>query len=172
MPEILLCRQDSGPIADADREAVRRVVFGVVDGLGDAEQKRWRRFWSWLLKLEPGEVVRVSTLMERSSPYHRRHFSLIQNLFNAQERFTDVEMMRYWLKVGAGWVTWAAGPKGGVVPIPRSVSYRKADQLEFEEFHSKVIDFLISGHAAAYLWPHLKGGAADDAMLSVVEPYL
>lgn len=171
MPDICLVRQNSVAITDADREAVRRVVFGVVDGLGEVERRRWRRFWSWLLRLEPGELVRISTLMERSSPYHRRHFSMLQRLFESQQRFPDLEMMRYWIKVGAGWVVWAAGPKGGVVPIPKSVSYKKADQAEFEEFHSAVLDFLLTDHACKYLWPHLGERAREDAMRAIVEDY-
>lgn len=172
MPEIMLVRQESAPITDADREVVRRVVFSVIDGLGEAEQKKWRRFWNWLMKLVPGEIARVTTLMERSGPFHRRHFAMEQALFNSQERFQHLDQLLYWLKVGAGWVTWAAGPKGGVVPIPRSISYRKADQTEFEEFHSRVLDFLLGDHAAKYLWPHLKREDADAMMRSIVEDFL
>lgn len=168
VPDICLVRQNTVAITDADRDAVRRVVFGVIDGLGDVEQRRWRRFWTWLLRLEPGELVRISTLMERSSPYHRRHFSMEQRLFDAQERFIDFSAFRYWGKVGAGWVTWAAGPKGGVVPIPKSVSYKKADQMEFEEFHRLWVQFMRGEHAAKYLWPHLKGRASDDMMDSIL----
>lgn len=170
MPEILLCRQENGAISEADREAVRRVVFGVVDGLGHQQQKRWRRFWGWLMKMEPGEVCRVSTLMERSGPYHRRHFAIEQAVFDAQERFENFDQFRVWLKVGAGWVTWAAGPKGGVVPIPNSVSYAKADEMEFREFHERVIGFLRGPHAAVYLWPHLKS-MADEMMNQILEGF-
>lgn len=170
MPEILLCRQENGAISEADREAVRRVVFGVVDGLGHQQQKRWRRFWGWLMKMEPGEVCRVSTLMERSGPYHRRHFAIEQAVFDAQERFENFDQFRVWLKVGAGWVTWAAGPKGGVVPIPNSVSYAKADEMEFREFHERVIGFLRGQHAAVYLWPHLKS-MADEMMNQILEGF-
>jgi hypothetical protein len=82
-----------------------------------------------------------------------------QALFEAQERFEHFDQFLYWIKVGAAWVTWAAGPAGGVVPIPRSVSYAAADQEEFEDFHQRVVAFLRGPHAARYLWPHLKDKA-------------
>lgn len=156
MTDITLVRQEATPIPPADAEAARRVLFGLVDGLGDQGRKSWRRFVNRLFKLEPGEMVDIKTHLARSGPFHRRHFALEQAVFEAQERFEHFEQFLYWIKVGAGWVTWAAGPKGGVVPIPRSVSYAAADQEEFEDFHQRVVAFLRGPHAAVYLWPHLK----------------
>lgn len=116
MAEIQLVRMPNIEITDAERQAARRVIFGHVDGVGEKNQARWRRFWNRLLRMEAGEIQSVQTLMQRSGPFHRRHMAIEQAVFNAQERFDDFEQFRYWLKVGAAWVTWAAGPKGGVVP--------------------------------------------------------
>lgn len=170
MAQIILVRQDGPAIPDADKDAARRVLFGAVDGLGDLGQKQWRRFWRMVFRLEPGEMVEIQTHKSRSGPYHRRHFAIEQALFEAQERFEHFDQFRYWLKVGAGWVTWAAGPKGGVVPIPRSVSYWKADQQEFMDFHERMVAFLRGPHAARYLWSHLKE-QADDRMNEILEGF-
>lgn len=64
-------------------------------------------------------------------------------------------------------MVWAAGPKGGVVPIPKSISYARADQAEFEQYHGQVIGFR-GEHAAPYLWRHLGEKSHDmmDAILS------
>ena len=170
MTEIILVRQAEADIPEADKDAARRVLFGTVDGLGELGQRQWRRFWSMVFRLEPGEMVEIQTHKNRSGPYHRRHFAIEQALFEAQERFEHFDQFRYWLKVGAGWVTWAAGPKGGVVPIPKSVSYRKADQQEFIEFHERTVAFLRGQHAAAYLWPHLKD-RADPRMDEILNGF-
>ena len=162
MTDIVLVRQNTTPIAEGDAEAARRVLFGQVDGLSEAHKKSWRRIWNWLLKkAEPGEMIEIRTHRDRSGPFHRLHFKIEQTVFDSQERFEHFDQYLYWIKVGAGWVTWAAGPSGGVVPIPRSVSYSKADEDEFRDFHDRVITFLRGPHAAKYLWPHLKGGAAE-----------
>jgi len=170
MADILLVRQEAAPIQPADADAARRVLFGLVDGLGEQGRKSWRRFVNRLFKLEPGEVVGIKTHQARSGPYHRRHFAMEQAIFEAQERFEHFDQFLYWIKVGAAWVTWAAGPKGGVVPIPRSVSYAEADQEEFEEFHHRVVAFLRGPHAAQYLWPHLKD-QADGFMHQLLEGF-
>ncbi|WP_017760669.1 DUF1367 family protein [Pseudacidovorax intermedius] len=168
MPEIMLVRQEQGALSEDDKAAARRAIFGMVDGLGERGRRQWRRLWNHILKLEPGEMLSVATHLPRSGRFHRRHFAIKQALFEAQERFEVFDQFIYWIKVGAGWVTWAAGPKGGVVPIPRSISYAAADQGEFAEFHDQVMQFLRGPHAARYLWPHLTDGQADEMMESIL----
>ena len=170
MSEITLVKQAPVAIPEVDRAAARRVLFGAIDGLGEKGKKQWRRFVNGLFNLEPGEMVEIVTHKARSGPYHRRHFAIEQAVFDAQERFTDFDAYLSWVKVGAGWVIWAAGPKGGVVPIPKSISYAAAEQGEFAEFHDKVMAFLRGGHAAAYLWPHLKE-KADEMMDSILSEF-
>lgn len=121
--------------------------------------------------LEPGELALIEAKMPRSGKFHRYHMALEQRLFDAQERFGNFEMMRYWIKVGAGWVTWAAGPKGGVVPIPKSISFAKADEEEFRKYHDLVIDFLRGEHASKYLWPHLPESERAEMMSGILTEF-
>lgn len=170
MPEIILVRQQAVHISDEDKVVARRVLFSYIDGLGEFGRRQWRRFFNGILAMDPGEMASITTLRQRSGPFHRRHFAIEQRLFESQERFEVFEQFRYWIKVGAGWVTWAAGPKGGVVPIPRSVSYAAADQDEFAQFHEQVMDSLRGPHAARYLWPHLRD-RADEMMDQVLSEF-
>jgi len=151
-------------------DAARELLFGSIDGFNRDDKKAWRSFWKRLIGMEPGEMAVIEARMPRSGPYHRRHMKIEQSVFDAQERFTDFESLRYWLKVGAAWVTWAAGPKGGVVPIPKSISYAKADEAEFRKYHEQVVMFLRGEHAARYLWPHL-GEGAHDMMNTILEGF-
>lgn len=155
MAEITLVRQDPVQITESDKEAARRVIFGIVDGLGERGKKQWRRLWSNIMRLEPGEMVEVTTLQPRLGWYHRKHFALEQAVFEMQERFEEFESFRTWLKVGAGHVDWFPGPKGGVIPVPRSVSYAKLEQAEMEVFHAAAVEFLRTEHAGKTLWKHL-----------------
>lgn len=151
--------------------AARELLFGVLDGFNRDDKRGWRRFWKRLFNTEPGEMVAVEMVFPRSGPFHRFHMAIEQRLFDSQERFDNFEMFRYWLKVGAGWVTWAAGPKGGVVPIPKSISYAKADEEEFRKYHEQVVTFLRGPHAAKYLWPHLDGAQRADMIEQVLEEF-
>ena len=155
MPEITLVRQDAAPIAPQDAEAARRVFFGIVDGLGERGRKQWRRLWNGLMRLQPGEMVEITTVQPRLGWYHRKHMALEQAVFESQERFEDFESFRTWLKVGAQFVDWFPGPKGGVIPVPRSISYAKLEQGAMEQFHGSAVDFLRTEHAGRTLWKHL-----------------
>ena len=157
MPEIVIVRQEDMQVTEADKDATRRVVFGTVDGLGEINRRRWRRFWSTLMRMEPGEMATIRTHKARSGPFHRRHMAMEQAVFEAQERFTDFERgFRDWLKVGAGHCTWFPGPRGGVFPVPKSISYAEMEEGEMRDFHDNAVAFLRTEHAGKTLWPHLK----------------
>lgn len=156
MTEIVLVRQPEVVISEADKEAARRVLFGAVDGLGERDQKSWRRLMNWFFtKAEPGEMVEIKTHRDRIGVVHRKHMALEQAVFQSQERFELFKGFRDWLKVGAGFCDWYPGPKGGVIPVPKSISYAECEQEEFDRFHDESVAFLRTGHAQKTLWPQL-----------------
>lgn len=168
MSQITIMRTDKAMPAAMDQ--VKDFLFGAIDGFTRDDKRAWRRIWKRIKDLEVGEMLAVDMRMPRSGPYHKRHMVIEQSVFDAQERFNSFEQFRVWLKVGAGWVDWCAGPKGGVVPIPRSISYAKADQEEFTRYHEAVIAFLRGPHAAKFLWRHLGDGSAQ-MMESVLQEF-
>ncbi|AVQ84275.1 DUF1367 family protein [Variovorax sp. PMC12] len=155
MADIVLVRQQPVELPEEKRAIAREVFTGHVDGLGQQNQNRWRRFLSGLMRLEPGEMMEVKTHQQRLGWYHRKHMALEQAVFQAQERFEAFEPFRDWLKVGAGHVEWYPGPKGGVFPVPKSISYSKMEQGEMEVFHANAVAFLRTEHAGKTLWRHL-----------------
>lgn len=162
MSQVTIMRTDKAwPATTLLLDVIRDFLFGVIDGFGRDDKRSWRRIWKRIRAMEAGELLVIDIRMPRSGPYHRRHMAIEQAVFDGQERFTNFEQFRYWLKVGAGWVDWCAGPKGGVVPVPRSISYAKADQAEFARYHEQVIEFLRGEHAAKFLWKHLGDGAHE-----------
>lgn len=153
MPEIMLVRQPDLEITEAEREAARKVMFGLVDGLGERGRKQWRRLWNNLMRLEPGEMVEVTTKQERVGPYHRKHMLMESRVFEAQERFELFDPFRDWLKVGAGHCDWYPGPRGGIFPVPKSIAYSRLEQGAMEVFHDNAVAFLRTEHACRTLWP-------------------
>ena len=171
MSEITLVKQAPVAIPEVDRAAARRVLFGAIDGLGEKGKKQWRRFVNGLFNLEPGEMVEIVTHKARSGPFHRYHMALEQRVFEAQERIGDFDQFRLWLKLGAGHVDWMPGPKGGVFPVPKSISYAKLEDDEMRDFHEAAVAFLRTGHAQRYLWPALPPQQADEAIESVLRSF-
>jgi len=156
MSEVMLVKQASlDGFSEAELAAVRRFLFQVVDGHGKQGRSVWRRLWARITRAEVGELFRLGVKQDRSGPYHRRTMAILQAVFDAQERFTDFDQFVNWIKIGAAWVDWVPGAKGGIVPLPKSISYREADQDAFMEFTAGAIAFLRGEHAAPYLWKHL-----------------
>lgn len=156
MTEIVLVRTDLSPVSESDAAAARKVLFGQIDGLSEDHKKSWRRLWNWFLKkAEPGEMVEIKTHRDRLGWFHRKHMAMEQALFKSQERLDNFKQFRVWLKVGSGFVDWLPGPKGGVIPVPRSMSYAELEQDEMERVHVAMVAFLRDEHAQKWLWPHL-----------------
>lgn len=169
MPDITLVRQEDVQLTESEKDLLRRTIFKIIDGHGERGRKQWRRFWNWVLNLEPGEMMDITTRKPRSGPFHRRHMKMEQSLFEQQERFDIFDpVFRDWLKVGAGHVTWCPGPKGGVFPVPLSIDFNTLDDSDMRDFHEKVVTFLRTDHAAKTLWPHL----SPTARIEMIEGFL
>jgi len=171
MPEITLVKRGEISLTDTERSLVHRVLFDMIDGLGALNQKRWRRFWNRFLKSEPGEMASITTASQRMGSFHRRHMLIESRVFAGQERIPTFEQFRLWLKLGAGFVDWMPGPKGGVVPVPRSISYAACEEGVFREFHDAAIAFLRTEHAITYLWPKLPREQRFDAIDNILLPF-
>jgi len=169
--DITLVRQQVQAIAPADADAARRVLFGMVDGLGERGKKQWRRFVNGLMRLEPGEMVEIKTHKARSGPFHRRHMLIETRVFEAQEKFEQFEQFRNWLKVGAGFCDWVPGPKGAVMPVPKSIAFDKLEEDEMRQVHDDMVAFLRQPHAGKTLWKHLSEPARAEMVESVLQEF-
>lgn len=171
MAEITLVRRHDISLTEQELAIARKAVFELVDGLGERNQKAWRRLWNRMWKLEPGEAMDISTNQERLGWYHRKHMVLEQTVFQAQERFEVFRPFRDWLKTGAGLVDWYPGPRGGVIPVVKSIRYSSMEQGEMEAFHADAVAFLRTEHAQKILWPHLAPMAAAEMIETILADF-
>ena len=154
-----------------DLEALRPLLYRVLDGMGEQDADRWRRFWGRVVRAPVGTLVELETTRKRYGPFHRLHMSMEQALFDMQEIFPDFNLLRDWLKIGAGHVQWVTGPGGQMWPLPKSIAYDKLDDDGMREFHGRVIDFLRTPDAARMLWPALKPAMAAHAVEHFIKGY-
>lgn len=148
--------------------AVRRFLTQCYKGMSREDDQAWRRLWKRVRALEPGENLSVTFTFSRHLPSHRGYMKLETDLFNAQERFGNRQTFRDWLKVGAKYVTWVPGPTGGIVPLPKSISFAAADEEEFTAYVQGALEFIRSPHFSKYLWPHLP----ESERYQMVDPIL
>lgn len=166
---ILVAKQMSlTGMPEPERAVVRHVLLDAIRGVNEQHHGRWRRWVNRLLRAEPGEVFTFRNITERSGPFHRMHMRFEQTLFDRQERWPHLNGMRDWLKVGAGWCDWAPGPRGGIVPVPRSLSYEDCSDDEMREVHEAMVAFLRTPHAQKFLWPHLKAAQRSEMFEAIL----
>jgi len=171
MTEITLAKRTDAMPTPAQAQLLRDYLFEVIDGLSEEDRKSWRRFWKWIMAAGSGEIFSVETWAPRHGGFHKMHMVMETKVFQAQERIQNFEQFRLWLKMGAGFVDWMAGPRGGVVPVPRSVSYKKCDEDVMRQFHLDAIAFLRTEHAQRYLWKHLDANQSDQMMDVVLRSF-
>lgn len=171
MSQALIMRDRSIALSTADIATAQRVMTNGLRGVDEKNQKRWIRFLKTAFSLESGEIVEIGTRVPRSGPFHRYHMAMEQAIFEAQDKFQHFDQFRNWIKVGAGHVDWVAGPKGGVVPLPKSISYMEMEEPAMREFHDSMLGFLRGQHAAIYLWKHLGADKAAEMMETVLHGF-
>jgi hypothetical protein len=164
--EIAIVRQDA-EVTPADLETFRRVLYALTGGLTRLHDQRWKRFWNWIVKAEPGEMLTWFQNRARSGPFHRRHMKMEASMFESQERFDDFETFRSWSKIGAGYVVWAPGGAGmpAIVAVPKSIAYSSLDEDGMQDLHAAMVAFWRTDRASRALWPHLKTPAARIEMV-------
>ncbi len=171
MSEIILAKVSDLDLTDEQRRVLRDCLFGMVDGQAEEDKKAWRRFWNGVWKMGSGEFFSIKTLIPRYGPAHRKQMKLEGEIFKNQDRVKDREFFRLWLKVGSGWVSWIPGPKGGVFPVPKSVSYAECENGEFQQYCEGVLTFLRTAHAQKYLFPHLTPFVAEQCIEAILSQF-
>jgi len=171
MSQALIVRDRSVQITDSERAVATKVLEQAIHGIDEKNHTRWKRFLRFVFGLEHGEIAEVATRIPRSGPFHRYHMAMEQAIFDAQDKFAHFEQFRNWLKVGSGFCDWVAGPKGGVIPIPKSISYAELEESPMREFHQDMLAFLRGPHAAPYLWKHLGADKAAEMMESILRGF-
>ncbi|MES2105633.1 MAG: hypothetical protein V4634_16555, partial [Pseudomonadota bacterium] len=68
----------------------------------------------------------------------------------------------------AGHVNWVPGAKGGIVPLPKSISYAGLDDAAMQQVHAAIAGFLRGPHAARYLWKQLDAQQAAAKMEAIL----
>jgi hypothetical protein len=137
---------------------------GRITGLGDKGERDyalWRRMVS---ELAIGQTLEFSYRLPRSPGFHKLFFRMVAALFDAQERFDDVDQLRVWLTIGSGHCTFVPGRDGTLCAIPKSIKWSSMDDAEFRSLVAAVWHFLRSGHAQAVLWPQLADGQAAEGV--------
>lgn len=145
---------------------------GKLAGLGDKGSRAWAKFKKMVQEMEVGETLKFSWWAPRSPGMHKRHFVILNQVFDHQDQFVSEDDFRMWVQVGAGFCNLLPGPMGKPVAIPKSIAWDRLDDADFAEHHAAVISFLRSTHATRFLWPHLTDAQGDEMIDSLLNEFM
>jgi hypothetical protein len=128
---------------------------GKLEGIDEKGQRAYAKWRRLVTDLEPGQTLAFSYRMPRSPAHHRLFFAKLGSLLSRTEAFDDLDKLRYWLVMGAGYCDFVPGLDGKPNAIPKSLDFTQMDETEFAELHHQVNTFLWTSRAQGTLWPHL-----------------
>ena len=79
----------------------------------------------------------------RNYKFHKKFFALLNLVYDNQERYINIEHLRHDLIIEAGLYEIRYNFQGVEVYVPKSISFAKMDEIEFNELYSKCIDVII-----------------------------
>jgi hypothetical protein len=98
-------------------------------------------------KLEMGWEGQVDITKPRNLGFHKKYFALLNLGFqNTKTGIAEFEHYRYWAIMKAGYY---AEPMPGMY-VPRSISFAKMDEDEFEKLYQNTIQVIIADTGADY----------------------
>ncbi|WP_137921677.1 DUF1367 family protein [Hydrogenophaga sp. 2FB] len=152
MSKVVIIKNDQGRLEGIDLQ-------------GQRAYQKWRRL---VTDLPVGQTLSFSYRMPRSPAHHRLFFAKLNSLLARTEAFTELDKLRYWIVMGAGYFDLVPGFDGKPNAIPRSLDFESMDEVEFGELHRQVDSFLWGPRAQQTLWPHLD----EEGRYRCVESFL
>jgi hypothetical protein len=95
-----------------------------------------------MAKIKPNTSYKVSITRPRNVRFHRKFFALLNLAYQNQETFDNIEHLRYWVTMKAGYYNLTATPSGEMF-TPKSISFSSMNQEQFDELYSKSLDVII-----------------------------
>lgn len=141
-----------------------------LDGISAEDQKKYAKFRERLETLGD-ESITFTWHEPRSGKHHRRFFAIVNRIFEHQEQFDDLDVFRMWLQVGGGHCSFAPGPTGKMVALPKSIAYHRLDEAEFSEVETSIMRFIRSDRATGFLWPHLSEKQREEMIDTIIREF-
>ena len=91
-----------------------------------------------------GEVVALVLKRPRNSKHHRKFFALLKLVYENQEHYESMDALLIALKVALGHCFPVILRTGQTAYVPKSISFAKMSQDEFEVFYEGVVKIVVT----------------------------
>lgn len=99
-------------------------------------------------RVKEGQIIYVEYKKPRNPLFHNKFMSMVRVVFSNQEQYETIEQVMNVIKVGIGHCDMLAvqvEPEGMYeVKIPKSIAFHNMDEIAFNEFYDKAVEFCLS----------------------------
>lgn len=96
-------------------------------------------------KIGIGEEIEVLLRKARNPKFHRKFFAMLNVVLQNQEKYDNLEDLLTEVKIRVGHYSEYITDDGKIVYTPKSISFEKMDEIEFNKFYNKSIDSILDG---------------------------
>lgn len=162
MTQIAITKTRDFALTAEQKAVLHQYLLGVIDGASAADKKAWRRFWTKVGKLEPGELFLCDLIFPRNSKYHRKFFALLNFAYEAWEPdrlrkmyrgmpvTKNFERFRKDVVIQAGFYEQTFNLDGDFKLEAKSISFASMDDEQFAEVYDAVADVILSKVLVSY----------------------
>ena len=97
-------------------------------------------------RIAVGEALEFDYKVPRNIKFHRKFFAFLNAIYGIEaieNEFSSIEHLRYALTMDAGYFEHVKGMNGQVYMKPRSISFAKMDDAEFDQFYAAVMKIVL-----------------------------
>ncbi|MFV2058049.1 MAG: DUF1367 family protein [Thiohalomonadales bacterium] len=97
-------------------------------------------------RIGQGEAVEFEYKLGRNYKFLQKFFVFLKAVYDIeaiQKQFDSVEHLRYALTMDSGYFEQVLGMDGQVYLKPKSISFSKMDESEFDQFYAKVMEIVL-----------------------------
>ena len=94
-------------------------------------------------KLKAGVQFECDIKKKRNYEFHKKYFALINLVFDNQERYDNIDILRKMLTIESGFYTTYLDLHGNELKEADSINFGKMDEFTFNELYSRTLDTIV-----------------------------
>lgn len=94
-------------------------------------------------RVKEGQIIEVEYKKPRNPLFHNKFMSMVRVVYDNQEQYEHIEQLLNAIKIDLGYYD-SYTVRGYEVAIPRSISFAKMDEIEFEELYDKAVTLVLA----------------------------
>ena len=115
-------------------------------------------------RIKFGSVVEAEIKQPMNLKFHRKWRALLRFAFENQDKYQDFEDFYIEIKLKTGHYDEHVTTKGNLIYVPKSMSFSKCDEIEFDQRYSKAIDVIIE-----HFMPDSTAEEIDRIILNILD---